>query len=110
MELDPKFKKWLDTRRVAQGKSPGIPTRGANPTRTAGPKNSNGPKRGSSKSSVSVPDNSVTRKKSTIKDTKGTSSSVKRTGVDKPKTSKSVGRPKGKVRATNNPRLSSRIG
>lgn len=80
MDIDPKFQKWATERKVGQRSDIGIPTRNANPTLKAGPKNSNG-----------------TVAKASHK-------------VRTPVTKTAVGRPKGKVRAANNPSLSSRKG
>lgn len=56
-------------------RSPGIPTRVAEPTGRAGAKNSNGPKGGSSKSSVPANRNSNTNKTGKV---------TKRTGKNNP--------------------------
>lgn len=106
-EISPVFQKWLNKRAQAQKSSPNIPTRNANPTNAAGPKNSIGPVGGSAKSSVTVVNSSNGKKKETA--SKG-ASPVTKTGVPNLRTTSAVGRPKGKVRAQNNPSLSSRIG
>lgn len=53
-------------RQKAIGKTPGIPTRVANPTGTAGSKNSNGAKGGSSKGSVPANRDSNTTRTSKV--------------------------------------------
>ena len=72
LSVDPKFKKWFESRKLAQKLNVGIPTRNANPTPKAGPKNSTTPK----------------------------SNGAPRT-TKKLATKSAVGRPKGKTRASN---------
>jgi len=74
-QIDPKFQAWFDARKIAQRTGGGIPTQNVNPTLKAGPKNSNG---------------------------KSNNVNTVKTGAKKPKSSKSVSRPKGKYRANNN--------
>lgn len=81
LNIDPKFAAWAKRRQIGQKTSPGIATRQANPTDKAGTKNSNG-----------TPSKGAPHK------------------AKKLATSTSVGRPKGKVRATNNPSLNSKKG
>jgi len=76
------------------------------PALPAGPKNSIGKgKKGSTKSSVIVPHNS--NKKATMTITKVAKASIVKTGIPKLAKRPSTGRPKGKVRASNNPNLKS---
>lgn len=74
-QIDPKFKAWLEKRKISQRTSIPIPTNNANPTPKAGKKNSNG---------------TQSRK------------NINKAGVPKLKTAKSIARPTNKYRANNN--------